>query len=100
MRRSEPSPRRSVRACIASAAFAVALLVAATPLLAYTIFLKDGSTLQARQKYTEKGDQAIITLPSGATTTLPLSQIDIPRTNASNACCMSAAGQHPGGTDE
>lgn len=91
MRRSEPSPRRSVRAWIASAAFAVAFLVAAAPLAAYIIYLKDGSTLQARQKYKEQGDQALITLPSGATTTLPLSQIDIARTNASNASDFGSA---------
>ncbi len=91
MRRSDPSPRRSVRAWIASAGFAVALLVVAAPLLAYTIHLKDGSTLQARQKYKVQGDQAIITLPSGATTTLPLSQIDVARTDSSNASDFGSA---------
>ena len=90
MRRSEPSPRRSVRAWIASAGVAVALLVAA-PLAAYTIYLKDGGTLEARQKYRVEGDKAIITLPSGATTTLPMAQIDVARTDASNASDFGSA---------
>jgi hypothetical protein len=68
-----------------AAAFIAALLLAGSPLLGYTIFLKDGSKLEARQKYTVSGATALITLPSGAQTTLPMAQIDVARTQASNA---------------
>ncbi|HEV8628909.1 MAG TPA: hypothetical protein VGV61_01230 [Thermoanaerobaculia bacterium] len=63
---------------------ALALLLAAAPLLAYTIFLKDGTRLEAREKYKVSGTTALIILPNGAHTTLPLAQIDVVRTQASN----------------
>lgn len=91
MRRTESSPRRSLRAWLAGAGLAAALLAGAAPLLAYTIYLKDGSTLQARQKYQVQGDKAIITLPSGAQTMLPLAQIDVARTDATNASDFGSA---------
>ena len=43
---------------------AVLLLIAA-PLTAYTIYLKDGSRLIAREKYTLEGDRALIVLQNG-----------------------------------
>jgi hypothetical protein len=52
---------------------------------AYTIFLKDGSRLQAREKYRVTGDKAIIVLPSGSMTELPLARIDVERTERGNA---------------
>lgn len=64
---------------------ALLLLLAAGPAAAYTIFLKDGSTLNAREKYRVVGDKAQIVLPSGARTVLPLSDIDVPRTERGNA---------------
>jgi len=60
------------------------LSLAATPALAYTIFLKDGSQIVAKTKYEVDGDQAIITLPSGTRTTYPLAEIDIERTERDN----------------
>jgi hypothetical protein len=91
MRRNQSSSRRSVRARLAGAGLAFALLLAAAPLAAYVIYLKDGSSLQAREKYREQGGLALITLPSGAQTTLPLAQIDVARTEASNASDFGSA---------
>ena len=64
---------------------AMLLLLATGPAAAYTIFLKDGSTLNAREKYRVVGDKAHIVLPSGARSILPLSDIDVPRTERGNA---------------
>lgn len=65
----------------------LALLAAASLLLAaagYTIFLKDGSNLIAKQKYTIENGRAIITLLNGTQTFLRADQIDVPRTEAAN----------------
>ena len=67
------------------------LLVGTAPLSAYTIFLKDGSQLVAREKYTVDGDRAIITLPSGTQTFLTLSEIDIQRTEKANESNLGTA---------
>ena len=67
------------------------LLLAAGPLAAYTIFLKDGSSLEAREKYTVQGGAAVILLINGATARLPLVQIDVPRTEAANASDFGSA---------
>jgi hypothetical protein len=64
---------------------ALVLLLAAAPLAAYTIYLKDGTTLNAREKYTVSGKKALVVLPGGAQTTLPLDQIDVKRTDEANA---------------
>src|SRR5947199_1264929 len=67
--------------------FLAALLASATLLLAasaYTIFLKDGSSLVARQKYTVQNGRAIIILLNGTETFVALDKIDIPRTDAAN----------------
>lgn len=66
------------------AAALVALLGAASPLLAYTIYLKDGSTLIAREKYKVQGTRAVFTLESGTETFLQLAQIDQAKTEAAN----------------
>jgi hypothetical protein len=67
------------------------LLLAAGPAAAYTIFLKDGSTLNAREKYRVVGDKAQITLPNGAQTELPLADIDVARTERGNASDFGSA---------
>ena len=54
-----------------------ALLLAAAPVLAYVIKLKDGSLIFARTKYTVKGDRAIITLENGTVTAMKLDLIDV-----------------------
>lgn len=60
------------------------LSLAATPALAYTIFLKDGSQIVAKSKYEVDGDRALITLPSGTVTAYPLAKIDVERTEREN----------------
>jgi hypothetical protein len=61
-----------------------ALLAAAGPLAAYTIYLKDGSRVVAKEKYTVQGDKAYIVLPSGTRTVIDANQIDVPRTDEAN----------------
>jgi hypothetical protein len=63
---------------------ALILLLAASPLTAYVIIFKDGTRLEAREKYKVQGKLAIITLPGGATTTYPFDKIDVAKTNATN----------------
>lgn len=60
------------------------LVVAAAPLYAYTVVLRDGSTIQARGKYRVEGERALITLQNGTETFLSLSEIDIEETEAVN----------------
>lgn len=62
----------------------VALLVAATSLNAYTIVLRDGSTIQAQDEYRVRGERALITLQNGTETFLGLSEIDVEETEAVN----------------
>lgn len=63
----------------------IALLVlAAAPLAAYTIYLKDGSRVVAKTKYRVEEGKAIITLQSGTQTFIDASEIDIERTEAAN----------------
>ena len=60
-------------------------LLSVGPLFAYTIYLTDGSSLQAKDKYKVDGNRAVITLPNGNQTFLPLAKIDVPRTDQANA---------------
>jgi len=61
----------------------VALLVAG-PLAAYTIYLKDGSTVQAKGKYRIEGKRAYIVLPNGTQSFIDAREIDVKRTDAAN----------------
>ncbi len=54
------------------------------PLFAYTIYLTDGSSIQAKEKYKVVGERAVITLPNGNQTFLPLKQIDVARSDQAN----------------
>jgi hypothetical protein len=56
----------------------------ATPSLAYTIYLKDGSQLNARDKYVVRDGKAIITLQNGTRVSYDASQIDVARTEEAN----------------
>lgn len=56
----------------------------AAPVFSYTIYLQDGTRILAKEKYVVQGDRALVTLPSGQTTMLPLSEIDVARTEAAN----------------
>lgn len=68
-----------------SAIAAILLLaVGALPLAAYTIWLKDGTSIIARAKYEVKNGKAIITLSNGEQSSLDASQIDVARTEAAN----------------
>lgn len=66
-------------------ATATLLLLTTAPLAAYTIYLKDGSHLIAKQKYRIQGKHALIILPSGTESFLDLNQIDVERTKAANS---------------
>jgi hypothetical protein len=63
----------------------------AAPAAAYTIYLKDGSRIMAKGKYTVDGDKAIIRLESGTQTFLPFSEIDVERTDAANQTDLGGA---------
>ena len=63
---------------------ALIALLAAAPIAAYTIYLKDGSRLIAKEKYTLDGERALILLQNGTQTFLAASEIDVPRTEAAN----------------
>jgi hypothetical protein len=76
------SPRLS--APVLAAALAVLLALYAGPLAAYTIWLKDGTSISARGKYQVKKGKAIITLINGEQSSLDASLIDVPRTEAAN----------------
>lgn len=68
-----------------------ALLVAAVAHAAFTVYLKDGSTLQARQPYTVDGETAIIVLENGTSASLPLAEIDVELTRRSNEGGLAGA---------
>jgi hypothetical protein len=81
------NPMRHPRFPRPAVLFLAALLASATLLLAataYTIFLKDGSSLVAKQKYTVENGRAIIVLLNGTETFVALDKIDIPRTDTAN----------------
>ncbi|HEV7516365.1 MAG TPA: hypothetical protein VGR07_08705 [Thermoanaerobaculia bacterium] len=59
-------------------------LLGVGPLFAYTIYLKDGSSIQAKEKYKIVGERALITLPNGTQTFLVAKQIDVARTEQAN----------------
>jgi hypothetical protein len=61
----------------------LAVLLAA-PLAAYTIFLKNGTSLMAKDKYTLKNGKALITLLNGTQTSLDAREIDVARTDQFN----------------
>lgn len=63
---------------------ALAWLLLTAPGFAYTVFLKDGTQLIAREKYKISNGQAIMTLQNGAQVSYPANQIDAVRTEAAN----------------
>jgi hypothetical protein len=72
---------------------AASLLLAAT---AYTIVLKDGHTLVAKEKYTVKNGRAIIILISGTETSVAMDQIDVPKTEQVNKLGLGTGVLVPG----
>jgi len=69
----------------------VAATLLATPLFAYTIWLKDGTSILAKKIYRTEGDLIIITTPSGTETSYPLEKVDIERTREYNANNLDGA---------
>ena len=65
----------AVLGLLASAAFAAS---------GYVVYLKDGNTIQAKEKYKVDKGRAIITLLSGAQSFLPLDQVDVAKTDEAN----------------
>lgn len=65
---------------------AILLLLVTAPLFAagYAIYLKDGSRIIAKQKYKVDKGRAIIILLNGTETFVPLSQLDVKRTEDAN----------------
>lgn len=59
-------------------------LLTAGSLAAYTVHLKDGTSIVTKKKYTVQGEKAILVLPSGTETTMALAEIDFARTEAAN----------------
>ena len=84
--------RPALLALLALVAGASLLLAAA----AYTIVLKDGHTLIAKEKYTVKNGKAIITLISGTQTSVPVDQIDVPKTEQANKLGLGTGVLVPG----
>lgn len=62
---------------------ALAFLLA-SPLAAYTIYLKNGQTIQAKAKYRVDKGKAYITLANGQQTFINANEIDVARTDAEN----------------
>jgi|CXWL01.1.fsa_nt_gi hypothetical protein len=58
--------------------------LAAAPALAYTIYLKDGSTITAKEKYRVENGRVIFTMANGAAGALRLSELDQAKTEAAN----------------
>lgn len=66
-------------------ALALALgAILALPAAAYTIYLKDGSQILARDKYEVRDGTAYFTLQNGTATSLDLDQIDVDHTERAN----------------
>ena len=62
----------------------VLFLMGPSILQAYTIVLKDGSTIQSKTKYEIRGDKAYILLVNGTQTVLDLNEINIEKTDETN----------------
>jgi hypothetical protein len=80
-------------------ALIVLVQITATALLAaagYTIILKDGSNIVAKEKYTIQNGKAIIILLNGTQTFMRADQIDIPRTDAANRFGLGTSVLIPG----
>ena len=84
-------PLRRPRIVLTALVAAAFVALVAAPLWGYTIYLKDGSKLVATEKYTVRGNKAIIHLEGGTETMLALTEIDIPRTDSSNGSNLGTA---------
>lgn len=66
-------------------ACAMVAMLAAAPLLAYTIVLQDGSKIVAKDVHRIEGDRVVITLPNGTETFISLEEVDLEATEEFNA---------------
>jgi hypothetical protein len=78
----------------------LAALWLATPLSAYMVYLKDGSKIQAREKYVVDGSRAILTLFNGTKTFIPMSQIDVKKSDEANSTDYGRAEVLPGSAQD
>lgn len=70
---------------LAPAALALLLIsLLASPLAAYTIYLKNGQTIQAKGKYRIEKGKAYITLSNGTQSFIDANEIDVARTESQN----------------
>lgn len=60
------------------------IVLCTSPLLAYTIYLKDGSQIISKEPYAIEGDRAIIRLQNGTRTSIAATEIDVRRTEEAN----------------
>jgi hypothetical protein len=65
-------------------ALAALALLLASPLAAYTVYLKNGQTIQAKGKYRIANGKAYITLSNGTQSFFDANEIDVARTEAEN----------------
>lgn len=87
-----PTSLRSVCSLLCQGlAVAALFLGAALPAQAYRVIFQDGSSLMASEPYEVQGDLVIITLESGTRTTVPLAEIDVPRTEEMNRTSASSS---------
>lgn len=83
--------RTEMTAIRAAALAALALLLAAAPAAAYTVYLKDGSRITARERYEVIDGTAYIVLPNGTTTFIDAAEIDVERTEEANRRQLGSA---------
>ena len=92
-------PRFRRLAVLAFALFVMAHI--GVPIMAaaagYVIYLKDGSTVAAKEKYRIEKGRAIITLPNGTQSFIPAGNIDVKRTEEANKSGHGSAVVLPGG---
>lgn len=69
----------------------VALVAFAAPGFGYVIFLKDGTQIITEDTYRVDGDQAIFERENGVTSSIPLAEIDVERTERENRVKLSGA---------
>lgn len=84
MRRPQTRTRPRASRLARLALIGLAGLLSAGSLAAYTVYLKDGSSIVAKKKYIVQGDKAILILASGTETALALAEIDTAKTDAAN----------------
>lgn len=79
--RDEAVMRKPQAACTA---LLISFLVVAAPLGAYTIYLKDGSRIIAREAHKIEEGKALIVLQNGTQTFIDAAEIDLERTAEAN----------------